>query len=184
MARMMSKSRPQNEGSTQVKFSEMIVIGLVLVGVGFAVKYYLEYRKGPSFALAQYLDAVKGGSSKVQYEFIDQKDKSSWCPTLSEYESKCQLSHGYAERIENYNISPETKDASKPDYSSIKTVVTIRGMAGKELYQNGTAETYTDTFRMHRAADGAWKLIYMDSVSPSTRKLNMEKATPTPNSSY
>ena len=178
MARIMSRSRPLVEGSTGVKFSEMIVMALAVVGIFMGVRAYLDYRRGPTFALSEFMGAVKSGNPQNQYSLIDELDKKGRFPPLI-YE-KNTLCHGYTERIENSAFSPEIK-GSDPDRVTIPMVTTIRaGSSGKQLYETGQKETYSDKIVMRKNKDGHWRVVLSASVDKNTGKLELQKATPSP----
>src|SRR3954468_14598914 len=99
MARIMARSKPVIEGSTGIKFTEIIVVAMAIAGIVYGVKVYLEYRRGPTFALSEYMGAVKAGNLQNQYNMIDENDKKTFVRPAT-YE-KSTLGHGYTERIEN-----------------------------------------------------------------------------------
>jgi hypothetical protein len=185
MARIMSRPRPTIEGSTGIKFSEIIVIGMVIAGIVIGVRWYLDYRHGPTFALQEFIGAVKAGNVGNQYALIDEKDKKAYYPTQGAYEQNSTLAHGYTERVESSNLGPEQKSSDSPDKVTIPVSVSIRATAeGKQLYQTGQTQTYSDKIVMHKGSDGHWRVMLSQSIDKSTRKLHMQDATPSPTSSF
>ena len=59
MARIMTRSRPVKEGNTGVKFSEVLIMLMVVAVVAYGVKYYLDYKKSASYALSEFMGGVK-----------------------------------------------------------------------------------------------------------------------------
>src|SRR5581483_9020490 len=166
MARVVGRSRPAAEGVTGLKFTEIIVFALLILLAGAGIRYYYQYRKGPSYALQSFFENVKGGSATRQYEFIDDEDKKLM-PTVHDYAQACQLSHGYTERVADVTLEPpvETKN---PNEVTIKGLISIRDTGeGKELYQGGGSHKYTDTYFMRKNADGVWKLVLTKSGANS-----------------
>lgn len=185
MSRIASRPRPAVEGSTGIKFSEVIVIAIVLAVAGYGVKVYLDMRRSAGAAVQEFLSYVKSGNTANQYGMLDAKDKEQYFPSRQEYEKATTLAHGYTERIENVVLGAEVKNPKDPDKVTIPTTVTIRSSGqGKELYQVGAANTYTDKFVMRRNSEGQWKVVLSQSVNPDTGKLNVQKATPSPDTSF
>jgi|SRR5579872_1475021 len=183
MARIMSRSRPVVEGSTGIKFSEIIVVAFAIAAIVLGVRAYLDYRKGPTFALSQFVAAVKAGNVENQYKLIDEMDKKNHFPTRHDYARLETISHGYTERIENTTYGPEQKSADGTK-ATISMTNTIRASStGKQLYENGQKETYTDKVVMRKDSDGNWRVLLSASVD-SRAKLNLEKAEPSPDSSF
>ena len=184
MARIMSRSKPVVEGNTGIKFSEIIVIAMAIAGIVIGVRWYLDYRHGPAFALQEFMGAVKAGNVGNQYALVDEKDKKSYYSTQRTYEKNCTLAHGYTERIENTSLSPDQKSADA-DRVTIPISVTIRATSGgKQLYQNGQTQTYSDNVVMRKNSDGNWRVVVSASVDKRTGKLHMQEATPSPDSNY
>lgn len=182
MARIMSKSRPAVEGSTGIKFSEIIVIAFAIAGVVIGVRAYLDYRHGPTFALSEFVGAIKSGNVENQYALIDENDKKNHFPTRHDYARLETISHGYTERIENTTYGPEQK--SGDDRVTIPMTNTLRATsAGKALYENGQAKSYSDKIVMRRNSDGNWRVLLSASVD-SKGKLNLEQAEPSPDSVF
>ena len=184
MARIMTRSRPVKEGNTGVKFSEIVIILMVVGVIAMGVKYYLDYRKSAAFALAEFMGGVKAGNAEMQYKFIDELDCKQYFRTLEEYK-KLTFPHGYTERVANVTLAPQEKDPKNEDIVKIAMTVSIRDTTvGKQIYENGTTKTYTDNMKMRKNSDGSWKLMLSKSVDPNTRKLNFEQATPSPESIF
>jgi hypothetical protein len=183
MARIMTKGRPVIEGSTGIKFSEIIVVAFAIAGVVIGVRAYLDYRHGPTFALSQYMGAVKAGNVENQYALIDETDKKSHFPTRRDYARLETIAHGYTERIENTSFGAGRKN-SDGTRVTIPMTNTIRATsAGKQLYQNGATQSYSDNIVMRKDSDGNWRVLLSASVD-SKGKLNMEKAEPSPESVF
>ncbi|HLK60207.1 MAG TPA: hypothetical protein VKU00_26835 [Chthonomonadaceae bacterium] len=187
MARVVGRSRPQAEGSTGLKFTEIIVFALLILLAGAGIRYYYQYRKSAGFALQEFFGAVKQGSPKNQYALLDDADKKLF-PTAQDYEKGCQLAHGYPERVTDILLEPqvETKD---PNEVTIKANISIRDSGeGKELYQGGGSHKFTDTYFMRKNADGEWKVVLSKSGNNSPENccnnLDLDKATPSPPGQY
>jgi hypothetical protein len=180
----MSRSRPGIEGNTGMKFSEIIVIGMAIAGIYFGARWYLDYRHSASAALQEFVGALKAGNVGNQYALIDESDKKNYYATQGDYERNT-LAHGYTERIENAAQGPEEKDPKDPNKVTIPLTVSIRATAeGKQLYQTGQTQTYSDKIVMHKGSDSIWRVRLSDSVDKSTRKLHLQEATPSPTSSF
>ena len=183
MARVVGRSRPQQEGNTGLKFTEIIVFTLILVVVGAGVRYYYQYRKGPVYALKAYFDAIKAGNEERQYALIDDEDKKLM-PTKHEYAQHCKFAQGYTERVAD--VVTETPVESKnPSELTIKATVAIRDSGeGKELYQGGGSHSFTDTYFLRKSADGDWKIVLSKSgkntAADCCDNLEVEKAKPSP----
>jgi hypothetical protein len=180
----MSKSRPGIEGNTGMKFSEMIVIGMAIVGIYFGARWYLDYRHSASAALQEYVAALKAGNVGNQYALIDESDKKNFFRTQGEYD-KNSLAHGYVERIENASLGPEEKDPKNSNKVTIPLSVSIRATAeGKQLYQTGQTQTYSDRIVLRKGSDSNWRIRLSESIEKSTGKLHLQEATPSPTSSF
>jgi len=185
MARIMSRPRPTIEGSTGIKFSELIVIILAIAGIVYGVKWYLDYRHSASFALGEFIAAVKAGNVGNQYALVDADDKKNYFPSQGSYERNCTLAHGYTERVENSQLGPEEKKGDSGTKVAIPVTVSIRATAeGKQLYQTGQTQTYNDKIVMHKGSDGNWRVVISESIDKSTGKLHMQDATPSPTSVF
>jgi len=185
MARIMSRSRPVIEGNTGIKFSEIIVIGMAIAGIVFGVRWYLDYRHSASAALQEFVGAIKAGNIGNQYALIDEHDKKNFFPTQQKYERDDTLAHGYTERIENSTIGPEVKDPKNPDKVTIPLTLTVRATAeGKQLYQTGQTQTYSDRIVMRKGGDGNWRVLLSESIDKNTGKLHLQEATPSPSSVF
>jgi len=168
-----------------MKFSEILVIAMAIAGLIIGGKWYIDYRHSASFALTEFIAAVKGGNVGSQYALIDEADKKAFLPTKAEYVRKSTLSHGYTERIENSTLGPEAKDAKNPDKVTIPLTTEIRATSGgKQLYETGQKQTYSDKIVMKKGSDGNWRLVLSESVDKSTGRLHIQDATPSPNSDY
>ena len=184
MARIMTRSRPVKEGNTGVKFSEVLIMLMVVAVVAYGVKYYLDYKKSASYALSEFMGGVKAGNAEDQYKLIDELDKQKFFKTLSDYK-KLTFPHGYTERVANVTLLPEEKDPKKEDFVTIKMNVSIRDTTvGKKIYENGTTNNYSDSVKMRKNSDGAWRLMLSKSVDPNTNKFSFEQAPPSPESVY
>lgn len=185
MAKIMTRSRPVIEGNTGMKFSEIVVIVMAVAGIVYGVRWYLDYRRSASFALTEYVGAVKAGNGASQYALIDDSDKKTLFPSLASYEKTCTLAHGYTERIENSTLAPEEKNPKSSEKVTIPLTVVIRGSAeGKQLYQTGQAETYSDRIVMHKGADGKWRVVLSQSADPETNMLHLQKSPPSVSNNY
>lgn len=185
MARIMSRSRAASEGSTKIKFSEIIVIVIAIAGIVLGVRAYLNYRRSAGFALSEFLGAVKAGNVANQYAMLDDKDKQKYYPKKSDYEAHNTLAHGYTERVETSTLGAEEPDAKSSDKVAIPLSTTIRASAdGKQLYEITQKNTYSDKIVMHKAADGNWRIVLSESVDKSTGQLRLQKATPSPQSMF
>lgn len=183
MARVVSKRRPQTEGAYGIKFTEIVVILMVLAAIGGGVKYYFSYRKSPGFALQQYFAAVKAGNVQAQYDLLDDADKSKYMPTKHDYSQAFNQAHGYTERVADVTIEPVpvTPDTSE---ISLKATVSIRANGeGKELYQAGSSKGFTDKYVMRKSKEGDWKLVLSKS-GDGHGNLNLKNASPTPDSQF
>ncbi len=180
MGRIMSRSKPVIEGSTGIKFTEIIVIAMAIAGIVIGVRTFLDYRQGPNFALMEFMGAVKAGNIENQYKLLDEKDKASYFPTLHDYHSASTLSHGYTERVENTSLGTAEKSSS-PDKVTIPMTNIIRASSdGKQLYENGKTQSYNDRIVMRKNSSGSWRVVLSESVDKSTGKLHMQAAPPSP----
>jgi len=179
MARVVSRRRPATEGAYGVKFTEVIVMLMVLAAIGAGVAYYFNYRKSPSFALQQYFAAVKSGSVKEQYEMLDEEDKAKYMPTRHDYAQMFKQSQGYAERVVDVTIEASPVSPTTSEVTLKATVDILANSAGKELYQAGTSKPFTDNYVMRKAPDGTWKLVLSKS-GDGHGSLNLANANPTP----
>ena len=183
MARVVSKRRPQAEGQYGIKFTEIIVIALILVAIGLGVRYYFQYRKSPAFALQAYFSAVKGGDVKAQYALLDDDDKAKYFPERKDYSAHYSQSHGYTERVQNVTIEAAPVEPTTPEVTLNATVQILANSTGKELYQAGSSNGFADKYVMRKAADGTWKLVLSKS-GDGHGKLKLESAQPTPDSQF
>ena len=179
MARVVSRRRPATEGAYGIKFTEVIVILMVLAAIGAGVKYYFNFRKSPSFALQQYFSAVKSGNVQAQYDLLDEDDKKNYMPTKHDYAQLFKQSQGYAERVVDVTIeaSPAAPETSEVTLNA--TVDILANSTGKELYQAGSSKPFKDKYVMRKAADGTWKLLLSKS-GDGHGKLNLDNGNPTP----
>jgi len=184
MARVVSRSRPRPEGSTSMKFSEIIVMGLVIFMLAAGGRYYLNEQKSASHALYEYLSEVKAGSLSKQYALLDDQDKQNFFPTQHDYEQACQQARGYVERITSIDIDPDTSPPTATT-TTLTAKVGIRDSGeGKELYQAGASNIYTDKYKMRKDKEGAWKVMLSKSGDQGNGILNLLKAKPNPPSMY
>ena len=185
MARIMSRSRSVADGSSGMKFSEVIVIAMAIAGIVIGVRWYLDYRHSPSYALQEYVAAVKSGNVGAQYALIDETDKKNFFPSQGAYENKCTLAHGYTERVENSTVGTEQKSSDHPDKVTLPLTVAIRATVGtKQLYEVGQTQSYSDKIVMRLNGDGNWRVMLSASIDKSTGKLHMQDATPSPTSTF
>ena len=185
MARIMTKSRPVIEGNTGIKFTEILVIGMAIAGIVFGVRWYIDYRHSASAALQEFVGAIKAGNVGNQYAMIDEHDKKNYYPTQGRYERDSTLAHGYTERIENAQQGSEQKDPKNPDKVVIPINISVRATAeGKQLYQTGQTQTYSDNIVLYKGSDGNWRVRLSESIDKNTRKLHLQEATPSPTSSF
>jgi hypothetical protein len=184
LARIMSRSKPVIEGNTGIKFSEIVVMGMAIALVVFGVRAYLDHRHSASFALGEFMGAIKAGNVGNQYALIDEGDKKRYFPNQGAYE-KNTLAHGYTERVETYSMGPEEKKPNSSTKVTIPITVSIRATAeGKQLYQIGQTQTYSDKIVMRKNSDGNWRVVYSESIDKSTQKLHLQDATPSPTSIF
>jgi hypothetical protein len=183
MGRSVSRRRPATEGAYGIKFTEIIVIVLILAAIGVGVNYYFNYRKSPSFALQEYFAAVKAGNTKAQYDLLDDNDKKNYMPTKHDYTGKFKHAQGYAERVVDVTIDSSPVAPTSQEVTLNATVDILANSTGKELYQAGTSKGFTDKYVMRKEADGTWKLVLSKSGDGSGN-LNLENGAPTPPSSY
>jgi hypothetical protein len=180
----MSRPKPVIEGNTGIKFSEIIVVAMAIAGIVFGVRWYLDYRHSGSFALSEFVAAIKAGNVANQYALIDENDRKTYFKTQGAYE-KNSLAHGYTERIENSSLGPEQKDPNTADKVTVPLTVTIRATAeGKQLYQTGQAQSYSDKIVMRKNSDGNWRVVLSQSVDKDTGKLHLQSAEPSPSSVF
>jgi hypothetical protein len=179
MGRTVSRRRPATEGAYGIKFTEVIVIALVLAGIGAGVMWYMNYRKSPSFALQNYFAAVKSGNVQAQYDLLDEDDKKNYMPTKHEYAQLFKQSQGYAERVVDVNIDASPAAPTTSEVTLNATVNILANSTGKELWQSGTSKGFTDKYVMRKAADGTWKLLLSKS-GDGKGNLNLSNAGPTP----
>ncbi len=186
MARIVGKARPTVEGSTSMKLSEMIIIGLIVTGLVIGGVYYWQSRQKATFALSQFLSAVNSGRAKDQYALIDDEDKQL-LPSASEYESSniVPLGLGYAERIPKFTTGPEIPDPKDPNVVSIPvTMMVINGGGTKELYQTAAGKEYKDTFMVRKDKEGHWKVWLSATFRAANGKLHLMESAPSPRSTY
>ena len=185
MARIMSKSRTTDEGSTRIKFSEIIVIALAIGVIGFGVRAYLQRTHSASAALEAFVGAIKAGNVGNQYTLLDDQDKQKYYPKKYDYESNNTLAHGYTERVETSTLGPEEKDPKDPDKVAIALSTIIRGSAeGKQLYEITQKQTYSDRIVMRKRSDGTWRVVLSESIDKNSHQLHLQKATPSPQSMF
>ncbi len=183
MARIVTRSRPVKEGNTGMKFSEIVIIALVIGVIAFGARYYMEYRKSAPFALSEFMAAVKAGNAESQYKMISELDREKYFKTLSEYK-RLLFPHGYTERIANVVLSAPESDPRDETVVSVKMTTQIRDTTvGKKLYENGSTGSFQDTVKMRKDADGNWRVLLSKSVG-GNNKFKFEEATPSPESMF
>jgi hypothetical protein len=167
MSRMVGRSR-QRESFMRIQFSEVIVLVAVVLGIGFAARwYFVIYKNSPGYALGEYLGAVKSGNVEGQYALVDNADKQSSFPTKKAYEKAAPQARGYTARISDVKIGKEQADPKKPNLATVDVSISIRGGAsGQQLYQTNT-QTIEDQYRMRKDSNGKWKVW----LEQSKRKL-------------
>lgn len=186
MARVVGRARPTVEGSTSMKLSEMIVIGLIVAGIVVGGIYYWQYRQKATYALSSFLGAVNSGRVKDQYALIDDADKVL-LPDVSKYENSNDVPFGlgYAERIPKFSLGPEVPDPKDPTVVSISaTMQVVDGGGTKELTQLAAAKPYTDTFLLRKDKEGKWKVWLLGTFKAANYKLNLMASPPSPRSTY
>jgi hypothetical protein len=183
MAKVVRKSRAPVEGAYGIKFTEIIVILMVLAAGGLGVRYYMQYLKSPSAALQKYFSAVKGGNVQGQYDLLDDDDKTKYMADKAAYVERFKQAHGYTERVTNVTIEAAPVDPAATEVSLNATVDILANSQGKELYQAGTTKGFTDKYVMRKDKEGAWKLVLSKS-GDGHGKLNLANAEPTPDSQF
>jgi hypothetical protein len=158
MARMVKRSRTR-ESSMRIQFSELIVIVAVVLGIGFAARwYFVVYRNSPGYALGEYLAAVKAGNVEEQYALIDSADKQKFYPTRKLYERDAPQARGYTARISDVKVGKEQVDPSKPNLATLDVSISLRGGASnQQLYQTST-QSVEDQYKMRKDNQGKWKV--------------------------
>ena len=185
MARIMSRSRATDEGSTKIKFSEIIVIALAIGVIAFGVRAYLVRTRSASAALESFVGAIKAGNVGAQYDLLDDQDKKKYYPKKSDYESNNTLAHGYTERVETSSLGSEENDAKDQDKVAIPLTTTIRNSAeGKQLYEITQKQSFSDRIVMRKRSDGTWRVVLSESIDKNTHQLHLQKATPSPQSMF
>jgi hypothetical protein len=173
MARVI-RFQPQKErNGMRVGGPEMIVFAMMAIGAFFGVRYYFNtYLKSPSYALGQFIGAVKAGSPERQFELMDEKAQKVFGSARAY--AKEPLARGYAARIENFTITAETPNPKNPDEITIKADLVVRGGSkGKQLYQS-SSQSVKDTYTLAKNAKGEWRVVIAKS------KLGLLEVEPTP----
>lgn len=186
MARVVGKARPTTEGSTSMKLSEMIIIGLIVTGLVIGGIYYWQSRQKATYALGQFLGYVNSGRSKDQYALLDDEDKQT-ITTASDYENSntVPLGLGYAERIPKFTTGAEVPDPKDPNVVRIPvTMQVVDGGGTKELTQLAASKPYTDTFIMRKDKEGKWKVWLSATFRAVNGKLHLMQSAPSPRSTY
>ncbi len=183
MAKTVRRSKPQVEGAYGIKFTEIIVIAMVLAAIGGGVRYYMLYKKSPTAALKGYFDAVKSGNVQAQYELLDDDDKAQYMPTSKDYSSHFVQSHGYTERVVDVTVDPTPVTPTTTEVTLNATVNILGNSSGKELWQAGTSKGFTDKYVMRKDKAGLWKLVLSKS-GDGNGNLTLKDAAPTPDSQY
>lgn len=181
MARVVGRARPQAEGAgTGMKLSETgIFIAMGVIAIFATYWYFAIYKHSPGVALNEYIGAIKSGNVEKQYAMLDAADKQA-LPTAKDYEDKCQQARGYTERVIGVTLDKPVPDAKDPDPQhpttvSINATISVRGMAGKNLTDNGEIAQATDKYVLHKDAEGNWKVM-LSKGWPT----NLLKQTPNP----
>ncbi len=183
MAKVVRRSKAPTEGAYGIKFTEILVIGMVLFAIGVGVKYSLDYRKSSGYALQQYFGAVKAGDVKAQYELLDDEDKANYMPDTAAYTKLFVQAHGYTSRVSNVTIEPTPVTPQTTEVTLTATVSILASGTGKELYQAGTSKSFTDKYVMRKDKAGLWKLVLSKS-GDGNGVLTLKDADPTPESHY
>lgn len=188
MAKVVGRARPQVEGSTSMKLSEVIIIGFVLAGLVAGGIYYYQYRQTATYALGNFLGAVNHGRVKDQYELIDDGDKQYpgfESPEKYEVNDAVPLGLGYGERIPRFRTEKELPYAGHTDAVTIKTTMdVVDGGGTKNLTDVAASKPYTDNFVMHKDKDGHWKVWLSETFKLAGGKLNLMQSAPSPRSTY
>ncbi|HLV81797.1 MAG TPA: hypothetical protein VKT32_16030 [Chthonomonadaceae bacterium] len=176
MSRVVSRTYVRSKEGAGMGIAEWIVIIAFGVALYAGVRYYINYRHGPTYALSSFLGAIKAGSVENQYSLIDESDKQNYYPTLSDYDKNCPLAHGYTERIESFTLTDSKIDPKHTTIAKIDSTETVRALSGSQSKDllNAESQTYTDHYTLHKDSKGDWKIWLSHS------NLGMTKATPNP----
>ncbi|HZT44171.1 MAG TPA: hypothetical protein VFA07_18545 [Chthonomonadaceae bacterium] len=176
MSRVVSRTYVRSREGTGMGIAEWIVMIAIGIGIYAAVRYYINYRHGPTYALSSFLGAVKAGNVESQYALIDDDDKRNHFPTLNDYEKTCPLARGYTERISSFTLSDPKIDPKKQTIAKIDATESVRVLAGtqsKDLL-NAESQSTTDHYTLHKDSKGDWK-IWLGHSS-----LGITQVTPNP----
>lgn len=177
MARVVRQPRIRERDGTKIRFSELIVIVIILAAITMAGRYYFfVYRASPGYALAEYLGAVKKGDVSQQYAMLDDEDRKRFFPTEAEYEKGTPIARGYAARVSNVQVSAEKINTKTPDVATVEATVSIRGLGNGSLIQGAEATDYNNSFVLRKNGSGQWKLL----LSQSAPTMRMLQAPPNP----
>ena len=189
MARVVGRARPTNEGSTSMKLSEMIVIGLPRRRHDRGGIYYWQYRQKATYALSSFLGAVNSGRVKDQYDASSTtKTKQLLAGFRKVYENSNEvpLGLGYAERIPKFTLAPEVPDPKDPNVVSISaTMQVVDGGGTKNLTDLASSKPYTDTFKLRKdKAKANGKSGSSRLFEANNGKLHLMASPPSPRSTY
>ena len=180
MSRVVSRTYVRTKEGAGMGLAEWIVIIAIGIGIYVAVRYYIRYRQGPSYALSSFLGAIKAGNVENQYALIDEDDKQHFYPTQRDYEKGCPLAHGYTERISSFTLSDTKIDPKKTTIARIESTESVRAATGtqsKDLL-NAESQSYTDQYTLHKDSKGDWKVWLSHS------QLQLTQATPNPQGDF
>jgi hypothetical protein len=175
MARIVGRTRINEKVGTGVRGSELVVFILIAIGLVYAARYYfVVYRNSPSFALGEYLGAIKAGDVTRQYALIDSDDKRNFFPTQQDYTKSAPQARGYTMRITDVKQQEAVIDPKKPHIARINATVSMRKPAtGEALYETGS-DSYNDSYTLRKDSDGHWKVWLGHS------QMNTLKSPPNP----
>ena len=158
MARVIGRSKIRENVGPGLRLPEIIVFIIIIAAVVMGVRYYFfVYRTSPSFALGEYLAAIKSGKVDQQYDLLDGSDKKKW--SLKEYEEQAPQAHGYTARIADVKMDDPKIDPKKPNIATVDVTVTIRKQSeGQALYQQ-SSDDYKDNFTMKQDSEGKWRVL-------------------------
>ena len=183
MAKTVRRSKPKAEGTYGIKFTELIVMGIILAVIAGGVKYYLDYKKSPTAALKTYFEAVKAGNVQAQYDMLDDDDKAQYMPTAKDYSSHFVQAHGYTERVVDVTVDPTPNSPTTQEVTLNATVNILANSQGKELWQAGSSKGFTDKYVLRKDKAGLWKLVLSKS-GDGQGNLKLKDASPTPDSQF
>ena len=176
MARVVSRTVVRSRDGTGMGIAEWIVVIAIGVAIYAGVRYYINYRRGPGFALSSFLGSIKAGNVESQYALLDDSDKRNYYPTQKDYTKNCPLAYGYTERISSFTLTDPKIDPKNPTVAKVDSTESVRALAGtqsKDLL-NAESQSYTDHYTLHKDSKGDWKVW----LSHSTLQLTQAKPNP------